>query len=749
MSDETASTEPQDGEAAMPPSDENFAELLKGAYGTEKNLEGTVVPGTVIAIENDIALIDVGLKAEGRVPLREFAAPGRAAELKIGDTVEVYLERMESKSGESILSRERARREEAWTKLEQAFNDGERVEGVIFGRVKGGFTVDLSGAVAFLPGSQVDVRPVREIGPLMGSKEPFQILKMDRRRGNIVVSRRAVLEEARAEARAEVVANLAEGQIHDGVVKNITDYGAFVDLGGIDGLLHVTDMSWRRVGHPTEILSIGQTVKVQVIRVNVETQRISLGIKQLEADPWDGVEAKYPVDAKFTGRVTNITDYGAFVELEAGVEGLVHVSEMSWTKKNVHPGKIISTSQQVEVMVLDVDPVKRRISLGLKQCMENPWESFLEKYPPGSIIEGSIKSITEFGLFVGLDEEVDGMVHLSDLSWERPGDEAISDYKKGDTVKAKVLDVSVERERISLGIKALSDDPMVAGDVKRGERVTCTVTAVKDGGIDVLLSNGVAGFIRRSDLGRDRSEQRADRFAVGERLDARISNIDRDARRVSLSIKALEIADEKQAMAQYGSSDSGASLGDILGAALSRSQAAREASAGDSGAEDGETEDEPAAQAVDATEAEPAPAADDGAAVIEAPEAIESDAETAPEPEPEPAPAADDGAAVIEAPEAIESDAETAPEPEPEPEPVPESEPVADVVVPAEDEKATAAAAKTAPKADDAPAAAPKRKSAAKPKAKAKSAPRTTAKAATAKKKAPAKKKSAPEKSDD
>ena len=642
MSEETASPEPQDAEGGMPPTNENFAELLKGAYGTENNLEGTVVPGTVIAIENDVALIDVGLKAEGRVPLREFAAPGHAAELKIGDTVEVYLERMESKSGESVLSRERARREEAWTKLEQAFNEGERVEGVIFGRVKGGFTVDLSGAVAFLPGSQVDVRPVREIGPLMGSKEPFQILKMDRRRGNIVVSRRAVLEEARAEARAEVVANLAEGQIHDGVVKNITDYGAFVDLGGIDGLLHVTDMSWRRIGHPTEVLSIGQTVKVQVIRVNVETQRISLGIKQLEADPWDGVDSKYPVGTKFTGRVTNITDYGAFVELEAGVEGLVHVSEMSWTKKNVHPGKIISTSQQVEVMVLDVDPVKRRISLGLKQCMENPWESFLERYPPDSIIEGKIKSITEFGLFVGLDEEVDGMVHLSDLSWDRPGDEAIAEYKKGDTVKAKVLDVSVERERISLGIKELTDDPFAVADIKRGARVTCTVTAVKDGGIEVALSNGATGFIRRSDLARDRSEQRTDRFAVGERVDARIGNVDRDSRRVTLSIKALEISNEKDAMAQYGSSNSGASLGDILGAAISRSQAAREGGEDDAKAGEAASQDAPKASAPEA-DAQPGqapdekPADDDGASA-----AAEEHAAAEPEPESEPDASAED-----------------------------------------------------------------------------------------------------------
>ena len=455
MTDQTAdSANAESGEKTLP-TGENFAELLEEAYGTQERLEGTVVPGTVIAIESDMAVIDVGLKAEGRVPVKEFLSPGQQEGLKIGDRVEVFLERMESRNGEAVLSRDKARREEAWEKLETAFAHNERVEGIIFGRVKGGFTVDLSGAVAFLPGSQVDVRPVRDVTPLMGQNEPFQILKMDRRRGNIVVSRRAVLEEARAEARAEIVSNLYEGQVLDGVVKNITDYGAFVDLGGIDGLLHVTDIAWRRTNHPSEVLSIGQTVKVQVIRVNPETQRISLGIKQLEADPWEGVDAKYPVSAKYTGRVTNITDYGAFVELEPGVEGLVHVSEMSWTKKNVHPGKIVSTSQEVEVMVLDVDPVKRRISLGLKQTIDNPWESFIDSHPVGEILEGQIKSITEFGLFVGLGE-VDGMVHLSDLSWEEAGEQAVANYKKGDTVKAKVLEVSVERERIGLGIKQLS-----------------------------------------------------------------------------------------------------------------------------------------------------------------------------------------------------------------------------------------------------------------------------------------------------
>ncbi len=569
-------------QVAEAPEKESFAALLEQSLGTAEGLEGTVVKGRVIAIENDMALIDVGLKSEGRVPLKEFAVGGAEPNLKVGDTVEVYLERMEDKNGEAQLSREKARREEAWAQLEKSFQANERVTGVIFGRVKGGFTVDLNGAVAFLPGSQVDIRPVRDITPLLGTPQPFQILKMDRSRGNIVVSRRAVLEESRAEQRSELVANLKEGQILTGVVKNITDYGAFVDLGGVDGLLHVTDIAWRRINHPSEALHIGQTVKVQVIRFNPETQRISLGMKQLEADPWEGVEFKYPVGAKFRGRVTNITDYGAFVELEPGVEGLVHVSEMSWTKKNVHPGKIVSTSQEVEVMVLDVDPQKRRISLGLKQTLPNPWEAFLEEHPVGSELEGEVRNITEFGLFIGLPGDIDGMVHLSDLDWNRPGEEAIADYRKGQVVRVKVLDVDVEKERISLGIKQLAADPFEAAmaKLKKGDVVTCTVSGITDGGIEVTLMDGVPGFIRKSELSRDRSEQRPDRFAVGEKVDAKITAIERATRKVILSIKAREMDEEKRAMAEFGSSDSGASLGDILGAAISR---ARRQESGDKG----------------------------------------------------------------------------------------------------------------------------------------------------------------------
>ena len=551
---------------------ENFADLLAESFDESVTIEGSVVRGVVVAIDKDAVIIDVGLKSEGRVPLKEFTPPGQEPTITIGDDVEVYVERMEDRNGQAMLSREKARREEAWAELEAAHEKQERVTGVIFGKVKGGFTVDLDGATAFLPGSQVDIRPVRDLGPLMGTPQPFQILKIDRKRGNIVVSRRAVLEESRAEARSELVSNLQEGQVLNGVVKNITDYGAFVDLGGVDGLLHVTDIAWRRINHPSEALQVGQTVDVQVIRFNTETQRISLGMKQLQTDPWEAAQASFQIGAKVTGRVTNITDYGAFVELSDGVEGLVHVSEMSWTKKNVHPGKIVSTSQEVDVMVLDIDSVKRRISLGLKQCNPNPWEAFAETYMSGTEVEGEVRNITEFGLFIGLTEEIDGLVHLSDISWDVAGDEAIQSYNKGDMVKAKVLEVDVEKERISLGIKQLVEDTVgeSLSNIRRGDIVTCSITAVTDGGLEVSVGEGITGFIRRSDLSRDRDEQRPERFAVDEKVDAQVTNVDSSSRKLTLSIKAREMAEEKQAMKEFGSSDSGASLGDILGAALAK-----------------------------------------------------------------------------------------------------------------------------------------------------------------------------------
>ncbi|MDP3895242.1 MAG: 30S ribosomal protein S1 [Mesorhizobium sp.] len=565
--------------SAANPTRDDFASLLDESFSESHSAEGSVVRGIITSIEKDMAIIDVGLKVEGRVPLKEFGL--KAKELKAGDTVEVMVERIENALGEAVLSREKARREESWVKLEEKFNRGERVEGVIFNQVKGGFTVDLDGAVAFLPRSQVDIRPIRDVTPLMHNPQPFEILKMDRRRGNIVVSRRTVLEESRAEQRSEIVQNLEEGQVVEGVVKNITDYGAFVELGGIDGLLHVTDMAWRRVNHPTEILNIGQTVKVQIIRINQETHRISLGMKQLESDPWGDIGTKFPIGKKIKGTVTNITDYGAFVELEPGIEGLIHVSEMSWTKKNVHPGKILSTTQEVDVVVLEVDPAKRRISLGLKQTLENPWQAFASSHPVGSEVEGEVKNKTEFGLFIGLEGDVDGMVHLSDLDWNRPGEQVIEEYNRGDIVKAQVLDVDQDKERISLGIKQLqrdgagggsgagANDQPNSGELRKNAVVTCEVIGIKEGGIDVrLVDSGIETFIKRNDLSRDRDEQRPERFSVGQKLDARVIAFDKKTRKLQVSIKALEIAEEKEAVAQYGSTDSGASLGDILGAAL-------------------------------------------------------------------------------------------------------------------------------------------------------------------------------------
>ncbi len=556
------------------PTTDDFAAMFEASVETNSMSEGSVVKGRVTAIEKDTVIIDVGLKTEGRIPLREFYTPGSDDPVKVGDDIDIYLERIENALGDAVLSRDKARREESWIKMTKFFEKEEPVQGAIVGRVKGGFTVDLGGINAFLPGSQVDIRPVRDVGPLMNQEQPFMILKMDRARGNIVVSRRAILEESRAEQRAELVGQLQEGETREGVVKNITDYGAFVDLGGIDGLLHVTDMSWRRISHPSQILSVGDTVKVKVVRINPETQRISLGIKQLQDDPWKAAAANYQIGTRHTGTVTNIADYGAFIELEEGVEGLVHVSEMSWTKKNVHPGKIVSTSQEIQVQVLEVEEEKRRISLGIKQCQDNPWDSFTEKFPVGSSINGEVRSVTEFGLFIGLDGDIDGMAHLSDLSWDKSGEEALQDYKKGDMVEAKILEVDIEKERISLGIKQLSKSTAPAG-ANRGATVTCTVSEVNSGGIEVTFGEEgeeIKAFIRKSDLSRERSEQRPERFAVGDKVDARIVKADRTKRQYTLSIKALEIAEEKEAVEQYGSTDAGASLGDILGAALKGDQ---------------------------------------------------------------------------------------------------------------------------------------------------------------------------------
>ncbi len=550
---------------------ESFAELFAKHVELEDKLEGRVVKGNIISIENDMVIIDVGYKSEGRVHIREFTNKKKDDVPKIGDIVDVYLEKVENKNGEAVLSREKARREELWEILEKATEAKEQVSGTIFGRVKGGFSVDLDGAIAFLPGSQVDVRPTRDSQHLVGSTQLFHILKMDKRRGNIVVSRRSVLEKKRNEDKAELVSAMEEGQILEGIIKNITDYGAFVDLGEVDGLLHVTDISWKRISHPSEGLTIGQKVKVQIIKFNKETQRISLGMKQLEEDPWKVAQDKYKINDKFTGRVTNITDYGAFVEIESGIEGLVHVSEMSWTKKNMQPGKIVSTSEEVEVMILEMDSEKRRISLGMKQCVPNPWLDLKENYKIGELVEGEVKSITEFGLFVGLPGEMDGLIHLSDLDWTSPGEEVILTYKKGDKVKAKLLEIDIEKERVSLGIKQLTDDPMSKNKhLTKGKITTCVIKSINENGLQVEVSDNLKGFIKKSELAKERSDQRTDRFAVDEKIDAKIMSVDNKNRIFNLSIKSIQVAEEKQALKDYGSVDSGASLGDILGAALEK-----------------------------------------------------------------------------------------------------------------------------------------------------------------------------------
>lgn len=550
----------------MPQVKEDFGALLDEFMG-QGALQGKVVTGTVIGFDDDVVIVDVGLKSEGRIPLAECGAQ----ELKVGDTIEVYIDRYEDRNGNAVLSREKARREEVWGDLEKAMEKGEHVTGTIYGRVKGGFTVDLNGATAFLPGSQIDVRPIRDMSPLMGIPQPFALLKMDKLRGNIVVSRRAVLEETRAEQRSEIIKNLSEGQIVEGTVKNITDYGAFIDLGGVDGLLHVTDISWKRINNPAEVLSVGQKVKVQITKFNPESGRISLGIKQMENDPWIGINERYAVGQTVKGKISNITDYGAFIEIEPGIEGLVHVSEMSWTKKNIHPGKLVTLGQEVEATILEVDESKRRISLGMKQLMENPWKAFAASHKPGDVIEGEIKNMIEFGIFVALNEDLDGMIHTSDLSWDKPGEEAIKDYKKGMVVKAKILDIDVEKERISLGIKQLSDDPMgaVSATLKKGAVVTCVVSAIEENGIEVDV-DGIKGYIKRGDLAKDRAEQKTERFAIGEKVDAKVTLFDAKTRKLNLSIKAREIDEDKQAMAEFGSTSAGASLGDILGVALAK-----------------------------------------------------------------------------------------------------------------------------------------------------------------------------------
>lgn len=554
---------------------ESFAALLDESIISQMDLTGTVMKGTVVAVTNDTVTVDVGLGSEGVIPIKQFQQGDRKPQIKKFDIVDVYVERMEDREGVIVLSHEKARREASWRELEVAHQNAQPVNGIMFGHVKGGFTVDINGAVAFLPKSHLDVRPVKDINALMNVEQQFIILKMDRARGNIVVSRRAILEESRTEARGELLKSLHEGMELEGLVKNITEYGAFIDLGGVDGLLHITDMSWRRLNHPTELIQLGDTIKVVIIRHNRENDRISLGMKQLEKDPWEGIADHFKLNQRVKGCVTNIQDYGAFIEIKPGVEGLIHVSEMSWTKKNMHPGKFLDPNQEVEAIILEIDMQKRRIALGLKQTIDNPWQTVSSEFPIGKEFVGKVRNITEFGLFIALNDDLDGIVHISNLSWDNNGEEAIKNYKVGDEVRVKVLEVDPEKERIGLGVKQLSEDPLASGmqHLKKNDTVTCEIQKVMETGLEVIIVNGqIPGFIKKVDLAKERSEQRSDRFAVKEKVDAKIMSIDPKTRKANLSIKAREISEEKEAMAAYGSTDSGASLGDILGAALGKAK---------------------------------------------------------------------------------------------------------------------------------------------------------------------------------
>ena len=553
-------------------SSERFSELLEESLSNSFIQEGKVILGTIVSIESDLVIIDFGMKTEGRVSIDEFKSEIRDSSLKIGDQVEVYLERIENALGDAVLSRDKAKKEENWFKLQECQKENVVVQGEITGKVRGGFTVDIDGTQAFLPGSQVDVKPIRDIRPLMYMSQSFHILKMDKRRGNIVVSRKSVLTDSSNVSKSEVLESLSEGQEIEGIVKNITDYGAFIDLGGIDGLLHVTDISWKRINNPSEVISIGEKVKVLITKLSREDQRVSLGMKQLQDDPWVDVDKKYEVGKKYNGQVTNMADYGAFVGLEGGLEGLVHVSEMSWVSKIEKPSKYVNIGDEVQVMVLEIDSEKKRLSLGIKQCFDNPWENFAQKNPVGNLVKGQIQNIADFGIFVQVDEGLDGLVHLSDIDWKVEGDIAIKEYKVGQEIEAKILDFDIEKERISLGIKQLSDDPLSSLDrTKKGDVLTCTVSNALKSGIEVNIGTDFPAFIKRSDLSMDKSEQNPERFEIGQKVDAKVIRFDKKSRKINLSIKALQISDEKEAIEQYGSKDSGASLGDILGEALDKS----------------------------------------------------------------------------------------------------------------------------------------------------------------------------------
>lgn len=530
---------------------ESFADLFEQSLQQLEFRPGSIVRGTVVAIENGVVLVDAGLKSESPIPADQFKNAQGELEIAVGDQVDVALDSVEDGFGETQLSREKAKRHEAWIVLEKAYEDAETVIGVINGKVKGGFTVELNGIRAFLPGSLVDVRPIRDTAHLENKELEFKVIKLDQKRNNVVVSRRAVIESESSAERDALLENLQEGQEVKGIVKNLTDYGAFVDLGGVDGLLHITDMAWKRVKHPSEIVNVGDEITVKVLKYDRERTRVSLGLKQLGEDPWLEISKRYPENTRLTGRVTNLTDYGCFVEIEEGVEGLVHVSEMDWTNKNIHPSKVVNLGDEVEVLVLDIDEERRRISLGLKQCKTNPWEDFANRFAKGDKVSGKIKSITDFGIFIGLDGGIDGLVHLSDISWNGTGEDAVSEYKKGDEISAVVLSVDPERERISLGVKQTEDDPFSAylADKKKGAIVTGTVTAVDAKGATIELADTVEGYIRVADISRERVEDASSVLSVGDSVEAKFMGVDRKNRTISLSIRAKDEADEKEVMA--------------------------------------------------------------------------------------------------------------------------------------------------------------------------------------------------------
>jgi small subunit ribosomal protein S1 len=547
---------------------ESFAQLFEQSLANQRIRPGMILTGLIIDVTDDVVIVNVGLKSEAVIPLEQFKNERGEVEVKAGDEVEVALDSVEDGTGETRLSREKAKRARTWTRLEEAFNKSEIVTGVITGRVKGGFTVEIENVRAFLPGSLVDVRPVRDTSYLEGKPLEFKVIKLDQKRNNVVVSRRAVVEQEFSAERSALMDNLQEGAVVRGSVKNLTDYGAFVDLGGIDGLLHITDMAWKRVKHPSEVVKVGDEVEVRILKFDRERSRVSLGLKQLGADPWQNIARRYPPSTRVFGKVTNIADYGAFVEIEDGVEGLVHVSEMDWTNKNVNPAKVVHTGQEVEVMVLDVDEERRRISLGLKQCQANPWKEFAENYNRGDKVGGQIKSITDFGIFIGLPGNIDGLVHLSDISWDQPGEEAVRNYQKGQQLEAMVLSIDPERERISLGIKQLARDPFSAyiADNPKGTIVRGVVKEVDARGATIDLGNGIEGQLRASELGRDRVEDARAVLKVGEEVEAKFTGVDRKSRTISLSIKAKEIHEEAEAVQSYRSESatSGTSLGDLL-----------------------------------------------------------------------------------------------------------------------------------------------------------------------------------------